>query len=54
MYNVNHVCLIFKNVNGYFKKIDKIKYLMLVPTNESKERVKKYEKLWSKIRYLCQ
>ena len=25
---------------------------MLVPTNESKEKVKIYEELWSKIRYL--
>ena len=25
---------------------------MLAPTNESKEKVKKYEKLWSKIRDL--
>ena len=25
---------------------------MLVPTNESKEKIKKYEELWSKIRDL--
>ena len=25
---------------------------MLVPTNETKENIKKYEKLWSKIRNL--
>ena len=25
---------------------------MLVPTNESKEKVKKHEELWSKIGYL--
>ena len=34
-------------MNGYFEEINKIKYLMLVPTNKSKE--KKYTKLWSKI-----
>ena len=51
-YSVNHLYLIFRNVNGYFKEINKNKYLMLVPTNESKEKSKKYEELWSKIRYL--
>ena len=39
--------LIFRNVNGYFNKS---KYLTLVPTNECKEKVKKYEDSWSKIR----
>ena len=28
------------------------KYLTLVPTNESKGKIEKYEKLWSKIREL--
>ena len=28
------------------------KQLKLVPTNESKEKIKKYEELWSKIRDL--
>ena len=28
------------------------KYLTLGPTNESKEKIKKYEELWSKIRDL--
>ena len=42
--------LIFRNVNGYFEEINKSKYLTLVPTNESKEKIKKYKKLWSKIR----
>ena len=28
------------------------KYLTLVSTNESKERIKKYEELWSKVRDL--
>ena len=26
------------------------KYLMLVPTNEGKDTLKKYEELWSKVR----
>ena len=41
--------LIFRNVNGYFEEINKSKYLTLVPTNQSKEKIKKYKKLWSKI-----
>ena len=41
--------LIFRNVNGYFEEINKSKYLMLVPTNKSKE---KNEELWSKIKDL--
>ena len=34
------------------RKLIKNKYLALVPTNESKEKIKKYEELRSKIRYL--
>ena len=37
-------------LNGYFEKINKIKYLTLVPTNESKEKIKKYKELWIKIK----
>ena len=43
IYSVNHLYLIYRNVNGYFEEINKIKYLTLVSTNESKE--KKYEEL---------
>ena len=32
--------LIFRNLNGYFEEINKSKYLTLVPTNESKEKIK--------------
>ena len=39
-------------MNEYFEEINKNKYLTLVPTNESKKIIKKYEELWSKIRYL--
>ena len=35
-----------------FEEINKSKYLTLVPTNEGKEKIKKYEELWSKIRDL--
>ena len=39
-------------MNGYFEEINGNKYLTLVPTDESKEKIKKYEELWSKIRDL--
>ena len=39
-------------MNGYFEEIDKNKYLILVPTNESNEKIKKYEELWSETREL--
>ena len=50
--NVNFLHLIFNKVNGYFEEINGNKYLTLVPTNETKEKIKKYEELWSKIRDL--
>ena len=46
----NPLYLIIENMNGYFEKINKNKYLTLVPTYESKEKIKKYEELWSTIR----
>ena len=39
-------------MNGYFEEFNGNKYLMLVSTNESKEIIKKYEKLWIKIKDL--
>ena len=51
-YRVNPLYLIFRYVNGYFEEINGNKYLMLVPTNESKEKIKRYEELWIKIRDL--
>ena len=39
-------------MNEFFEEIDKSKYLSLVATNESKEIVKNYEELCSKIRDL--
>ena len=35
-------------MNKYFEEINGNKYLTLVPTNESKEIMKKYKELWSK------
>ena len=48
-YSVNNLYLIFYKVNGCFEEINGNKHLTLVPTNESKENIKKYEELWSKI-----
>ena len=48
--SVNPLYLIFSKVNRYFEEVNGNKYLMLVPTNESKE--KQYEELSSKIRDL--
>ena len=39
-------------MNEYFEEINKSEYLMLIPTNESKQKIKKYEEQWSKIRDL--
>ena len=49
---VNPLYLIFNKVNGYFEETNGNKYLMLVPLNESKEKIEKYKKLWIKIRDL--
>ena len=38
--SVNLLYLIFIKVNGYIEEINKIKYLKLVPTNQSKEKLK--------------
>ena len=38
--SVNPLYLIFNKVNGYFEEINKSKYLTLVLTNESKEKIK--------------
>ena len=46
------IYLIINKVNEYFEEINRNKYLTIVPTNESKEIIRKYEELWSKIREL--
>ena len=42
--SVNLLYLIFDKVNGYCDKINVSKYLMLVPTNETRENKKIYMK----------
>ena len=43
IYSVNPLYLNFSKVNGYFEETNGNKYLTLVSTNESKEKIKKYE-----------
>ena len=48
--SVNLLYLILFKLNGYFEEINGNKYLTLDPNNERKEKIKKYEELWIKIR----
>ena len=50
--SVNPSYLIINKVNGYFEEFNGRKYLTIVPTNESKTIITKYEELWKKIRDL--
>ena len=50
--SVNPLYLMINRINGYFEEINRNKYLTLVPTNEIKEKIKKYGELWIKIRDL--
>ena len=50
MNSVNTLYLIFGKVNLCFEEINGNRYLALLPTNESKEIIKKYEEFWSEIR----
>ena len=43
IHSVNPWRLIFGEVSRYFEEINGNMYLTLVPTNESKEKTKKYE-----------
>ena len=43
--SVNPLYFIFSKLNGYFEEIHVNKYLMLPRTNESKEKIEKYEEL---------
>ena len=50
--SVNLIHLIVRKVNRYFEEININKYQTLVPSNESKEIIKKYEELLRKIKDL--
>ena len=43
--SVNHLYHIIGKMNRYFKETNWNKHLALVPTNESKEIMKKYQEL---------
>ena len=49
IYSTKPLYLIFGKVNGYFEEINGNKYLTLVTTNESQEKIKKYKEIWSKV-----
>ena len=54
IYSTKPLYLIFGKVNGYFEEINGNKYLTLVTTNESQEKIKKYKEIWSKVGDLVQ
>ena len=41
--SANPLYLMLNRINGYFEEINGNKYLTLVPTNESREKIKKCE-----------
>ena len=43
--SLNFLYPLYNSVNEYFEEIDNNRYMTLVPTNESKQILKKYEKL---------
>ena len=43
--SVNPLYLVFGHLDGYFEEIKGNRYLTLVSTNESKEKIKKYEEI---------
>ena len=47
--NVNYLYHIIDRINWYIEESNENTYLMLVFTDENKDSLKKYEKLWSKI-----
>ena len=50
---VNPLYLTFNKMKRYYEEIDRNKYLTLVATNESKEKIKKTMKtIWNNIRAL--
>ena len=52
IHSVNSLYLLIGKVNGHFQEINENKNLTVVPTDESKEIMKKYKELWSKIKDL--
>ena len=43
--SVNSLYFMFNKINRYFEEFNRNKHLTLIPTNESKEKIKKYKEL---------
>ena len=52
--SVNPLYLIINDVDGYIEQNDKKKYLFFVSTDNNKEVLKKYIKLWDEVKYHIQ
>ena len=52
--NVNPLYLIINDVDEYIEEIDKNKYLSFASTDNNKEVLKKYMKLWDEVKYHIQ
>ena len=52
--SVNPLYLIINDVEGYIEKNDKNKYLSFASTNNNKEVLKMYIKLWDEVKYHIQ
>ena len=50
--NVKHLHFIINKAKGYFDESNGNKYLAVVPTDESRDKLKEYEKMWRKIKDL--
>ena len=51
---INPLYLIINDVDGYIEEIDKNKYLSFASTDNIKEELKKYIKLWDEVKYHIQ
>ena len=52
--SVNPLSLIINDVDGYIEENDKNKYLSFASTDNNKEVIKKYIKLWDEVKYHIQ
>ena len=46
------MCINFNKINGFIEDNNWGKYLTLIPNDENKDILKRYEKIWNKIEYL--
>ena len=47
---MNSLCLVFNNVDAYFKENNEDKYLIFTLTNKNKEALENYTELWGEIK----